>query len=191
MNLDELPQSISNVLEQELSPSKQMFDQLITFFANDDWSFTRLHGEPILYTSIQGKNGEWNCYAHIRGEQAQFAFYSICPIATPSEKLLSIAEFITRVNSGMILGNFELDFEDGEIRYKTSIDVTDDYLSYALIKQLVYANISMMDAYLPGIRAVIAGAATPLEAIRQIEASGQVAEGSREIEESENVPVEV
>jgi hypothetical protein len=29
----------------------------------------------------------------------------------------------------MIIGNFEMDFEDGEIRYKTSIDVEDDSLS--------------------------------------------------------------
>jgi hypothetical protein len=195
MNFDELTQSISDVLEQELSPSKQMFDQLVTFFTNDDWSFTRLQGEPVLYTAIQGKNGEWNCYAQIREEQAQFVFYSICPIVTPDDKHLAIAEFITRANSGMILGNFELDFEDGEIRYKTSIDVTDDYLSQALIKQLVYANVSMMDAYLPGIQPVITGDASPVEAIRKLESPDEVQSSNEVIEDaiaqSENIPVEV
>jgi hypothetical protein len=169
MNLDELTQSISDVLTQELSPSKQMFDQLVNFFTNDDWSFTRLQGEPILYTAIKGNNGEWNCYAQIRDDRSQFVFYSICPISASEDNRSPIAEFLARANWGLILGNFELDFEDGEIRYKTSIDVTDDFLSQSLIKQVVYANVNMMDEYLPGIRSVIVGEMTPAEAIQAIE----------------------
>jgi hypothetical protein len=69
----------------------------------------------------------------------------------------------------MIIGNFEMDFEDGEIRYKTSIDVEGDSLSSALIKRLVYANVMMMDAYLPGIMSVIYGDVEPKDAIAQIE----------------------
>lgn len=71
MNLDELTQSISDVLTQEFSPSNQMFDQLIAFFTNDDWSFTRLQGAPVLYTAIKGSHGEWNCFAQIREERSQ------------------------------------------------------------------------------------------------------------------------
>jgi hypothetical protein len=66
----------------------------------------------------------------------------------------------------MIIGNFELDFADGEIRYKTSIDVKGDILSFELIKQLVYANVTMMDEYLPGIMSVIDNDVSPEDAIR-------------------------
>ena len=45
----------------------------------------------------------------------------------------AIAEFLTRTNYSMIIGNFELDFADGEIRYKTSIDVQGDFLRFELI----------------------------------------------------------
>jgi hypothetical protein len=73
----------------------------------------------------------------------------------------------------MIIGNFEMDFEDGEIRYKTSIDVEGDSLSSALIKRLVYANVMMMDAYLPGIMSVIYGDVEPKDAIAQVEGQPQ------------------
>ncbi len=66
-----------------------------------------------------------------------------------------MAEFLTRANYGLIIGNFELDFGDGEIRYKTSLDVEGDRLSQASIKQLVYTSVLTMDQYLPGIEAVI------------------------------------
>jgi hypothetical protein len=69
----------------------------------------------------------------------------------------------------MTSGNFELDFSEREIRYKTSIDVDGDTLSSALIKGLVYANVTMMDEYLPGIMSVIYGDVEPKDAIAQIE----------------------
>ncbi|NEQ30985.1 MAG: YbjN domain-containing protein [Leptolyngbya sp. SIO4C5] len=60
-----------------------------------------------------------------------------------------------RTHTWRTVGNFELDFSDGEIRYKTSLDVEGDRLSQASIKQLVYTNVFTMDRYLPGIEAVI------------------------------------
>lgn len=69
----------------------------------------------------------------------------------------------------MIMGNFEFDFTTGEIRYKTSIDVEGDNLSFALIKQMVYANVMMMDEYLPGIMAMIEGDMEVKEAVLLVE----------------------
>jgi hypothetical protein len=43
-------------------------------------------------------------------------------------------------NYDMIIGNFELDLRDGEVRYKTSIDFEGDRLSFAYINNLVYTN---------------------------------------------------
>ncbi len=80
-----------------------------------------------------------------------------------------MAEFLTRANYGLVIGNFEMDFGDGEVRYKTSIDVEGDRLTSALIKQMVYINVLMMDRYLPGIMKVAFGNADPARAIAEIE----------------------
>ena len=96
-------------------------------------------------------------------------FYSFCPLQAPAERRLAVAEFLTRANYGLIIGNFELDFGDGEIRYKTSLDVDTDRLTPALMKQLVYANVLTLDQYLPGILAVIEGSSLPEEAIAGVE----------------------
>jgi hypothetical protein len=149
--------------------SDTLLSQIITFFTEDDWSFTKLQGEPALRMAFQGKNGEWACYARAREEQQQFVFYSICPITAPEDNRQAIAEFLTRANYGMTIGNFELDYTDGEIRYKTSIDVEGDKLTPALIKNLVYTNVTMMDEYLPGIRAVIEQTMPPIDAIQMTE----------------------
>jgi len=147
----------------------QIFDTVIKFFTDDDWSFAKVQGEPTLRMLFQGKNGTWTCYARTRVEQLQFVFYSICPVKVPKPKRRALGELIARANYGMIIGNFELDFVDGEIRYKTSIDVEGSTLTFPLIKRLVYTNVMMMDEYLPGITAVTKGEASPEDAIAQIE----------------------
>ncbi|MEG4446293.1 YbjN domain-containing protein [Microcoleus sp. AT9_B5] len=175
-SLDGLTKSVPNIFQEALeagfkSPTTdgQFFEEIVNFFEEDGWPFVQIEGEPLLQMVFQGENGKWTCYAKARDDQEQFVFYSVCPINAPDSKRLAVAEFLTRANSGMIIGNFEMDFEDGEIRYKTSIDVEDDSLSCALIKRLVYANVMMMDAYLPGIMSVIYGDVTPVDAIAQIE----------------------
>jgi hypothetical protein len=175
-SLDGLTNSVTSILQEELeagfkSPATdgQFFEEIVNFFEEDGWPFVQIEGEPLLQMVFQGENGKWTCYAKARDDPEQFVFYSVCPVNTPDSKRLAVAEFLTRANSGMMIGNFEMDFEDGEIRYKTSIDVEDDSLSCALIKRLVYANVMMMDAYLPGMMSVIYGDVTPVDAIAQIE----------------------
>jgi hypothetical protein len=150
-------------------PDGQIFNALIDFFEEDDWEFTWLDGTPILSMGFSGKNGKWMCYAQAREDQHQFVFYSVCPINAPKYRRHAVAEFITRANYGMIIGNFEMDYEDGEIRYKTSIDVEGTSLLPALVKQMVYSNVLITDRYLPGLMRIIYGNVSPSAEIERIE----------------------
>lgn len=147
-----------------------ILDELIDFFEQDDWLFDIIDDPPGIRTTFFRKSDRWSCEAYVREERGQCVFYSIFPVHVPAEKLDSVAEFITRANFGMIIGNFELNYEDGQIRYKTSIDVKGDRISYPLIRQMVYANCSTMGNYLSGLMAVIYTDMPPAEAIARIEA---------------------
>ncbi|MDJ0717845.1 MAG: YbjN domain-containing protein [Prochloraceae cyanobacterium] len=154
---------------QPIPQNGQIYQEMVNFFQQEDWFFIPIEQEPVLQMSFQGESGKWTCYARARDEQQQFVFYSVCPINAPENKRQALAEFIARANYGMILGNFELDFSDGEIRYKTSIDVGNDKITYELIRQVVYTNVMMMDKYQPGIMSVIYSDVSPENAIKQIE----------------------
>lgn len=124
--------------------------------------------------AYQGENGLWNCYAQARETEEQFVFYSIYPELVSEDKRLTMAELLTRLNYGLVIGNFEMDFNDGEIRYKTSIGVEGNILTHQVIKRLVYANVTIIDHYLPGIQAVMDGNIPPEEAIALIESDRRI-----------------
>jgi len=146
-----------------------ILDVATAFFQEDGWPFQQLEGQPILQIGFQGDNGQWVCFAQAREEQMQFVFYSVCAAKAPEAKRLALAEFLTRANYGLIVGNFEMDWHDGEVRYKTSLDVEGDRLTPALVKQMAYANVVTMDRYLPGIMRVIYGDVSPTQALAEID----------------------
>jgi hypothetical protein len=148
----------------------QIFNEMVLFFEEDEWPFEQIAELPAIRTGFAGDNGKWTCYAQAREDMEQFIFYSILPVNVPPNRLAAMAEFIARANYGMIIGNFELSYEDGEVRYKTSIDVEGDELSFPLIQQMVYANVATMDHYLPGLMTVIYTDISPAQAIERIEA---------------------
>lgn len=149
----------------------QIFNVLVEFFEEDEWDFQWMEGMSVLTMGFSGKNGKWQCFAQAREKQQQFVFYSVLPVNIPKEKRVKVAEFITRVNYGMVLGNFEMDFEDGEVRYKTSIDVEGAELSAAMIRQIVYSNIIITDRYLTSLMRVSFSDASPEEAIEEGDAA--------------------
>lgn len=148
---------------------QKLIDHLIDFFNEEEWEFAAGEGRTLLKLGYSGENGTYICYAQSREEQGQVIFYTICPVTTPEKRRSAVAEFVTRANYGLIIGNFEMDLDDGEVRFKTSLDAEDAELSRVLIRHLVYANITTIDRYLPGLIAVIAGSQTPLEALKAVE----------------------
>jgi uncharacterized protein YjbI with pentapeptide repeats len=145
-----------------------IFDTVVRFFQEDKWGFYQHGDEPFLRIDASGENGEYTCNAIVNEEAQRFLFYSLCPIKPKNKQRLAIAEYLTRANFGLQIGNFELDFVDGEIRYKTSIDIKGGQLSLTQIETMVYLNVSVMDMHLPGIIAVIYGEVSPKQAFTQL-----------------------
>lgn len=147
-----------------------IFDTMVTFFTENDWPYVGVEDLEMLRIPFKGENGEWMCTAVAKEEVYQFAFYSTLMINAPEEKRMDIAEFITRANYGLTIGNWELDFDDGEIRYKTSLDVEGTEFTMSLLKQVVYANVVITDQYFPGIMGILNDDILPEEALALVEA---------------------
>jgi hypothetical protein len=148
-----------------------LLDKLKHFFTDEEWEYQVLENSSVLRLGFSGEHGHWPCYAQAREAQQQIVLYSICPLRVPEAMRPVMAELLTRANYGLVVGNFEMDYEDGEIRYKTSLDVEDSEATTELLRHIVYANVTTMDRYLPSILAVLAGAKTPAEAVAEIDES--------------------
>ena len=141
-----------------------LLEIMAAYFQEQQWTFEQATDRPLLRLPFDHRGEGWTCYAEAREAQHRVIFYAVPPVTVPEHRRAAAAELIARANFGVTIGNLELDFADGEVRCKTSLDVTGDRLSPALMHSLVLANLKVMHHYLPAVKAVIAGA-TPADTI--------------------------
>ena len=84
--------------------------------------------------------------------------------------MAQICEYITRANYGLIMGNFEMDHSDGEIRYKHSVDAWEGVPTDSALSDLINIPLNMLDKYGDGLLAVSMGFLDPKAAIEKAEA---------------------
>lgn len=153
----------------EHTKGMQAYATLGRFLESDNWYPQALPDKFAYRTYYSGRNGELRCYAQIRPELEILICYAIAAVRVPEDRRLAVAEYITRANYGLRIGNFEMDFSDGEVRYKSSLDFEGETLTDNLIRHVIYPAVETMDDYLPGLMKVAFGGASPDEAIKEIE----------------------
>ena len=145
-----------------------LLEKAMAYFQSDDWD-TQPISETVLQTAFRGDNGEWDCLAVVLDSSNHFLFYSIIGESVPEACRQQMAMFLHRANHGLNLGNFEFDMNQGELRFKTSVQVDPDQFSHELFQSLIHHNVLVVDEYFPGIRSIINETMSAEAAIMMIE----------------------
>ena len=143
--------------EKATENSKKAFDTLRKVLTEIDWaadpdeanaSFYIDFGPPPVSVS--------DAVAAIAMEAEQFLVYiNIGPMA-PVERRADVARFINRVNWGLSIGNFEMDDEDGFVRFRASIAFSNTELTEPLIRNAILAAMEIVETYAEPIIDVLA-----------------------------------
>jgi hypothetical protein len=146
-----------------------LFSAVIDYMEEEAWKYEILEGETIIRFNFKGSAGRVLCYGEVDEAKCWLTFYSYMPVNVPTEKMTDAAEFICRANRGMRIGNFELDYQDGEVRYKTSIDTEGGELTTKMIDNLLRANLSAINRYFNGLMELIYSDTPASDLIQRIE----------------------
>lgn len=139
------------------------------FFADEDWTYEYEEEKMVFRTGVNLDNKLKSTRIFIRVAEQGVSVLSTINMKADKECLQQVAEYLTRANYGLRDGNFELDFSDGEIRYKVFHSSIDGVPSKELIKNAVYIGLWMLERYGNGLLSVMFGMQTPAEAIEESE----------------------
>jgi len=125
------------------------------FFVDDGWNPSEPDEDNIVSTGFSGLNGDFLCFAQAREDPSQLLVYSVFPRITPPDERIRMAMLLTWLNETLIIGNFELDLLDGQVRFKTSVPLGDDAATEGLVRSLVYSNVAAMDQFFPALQGLL------------------------------------
>ena len=127
-----------------------------------------------------GVVGLYRVIAVVDANDGLFQIFGYSPVYVPEGCKAAIAEALTRANSGLKVGKFEMNYDKGEVRFQAAHILADNELDDQTIQRLLGHTMNMLNVYLPAVLSVIYGNETPKEAVRQVEP------GSPGVDESEN-----
>ncbi len=134
-----------------------------------EWSFEEMDKRDAVLTGVRGDAASYRIVLDAKEEAQQLLAYVISPTRLPEAARVAGAEFAARANYGLIIGNFDLDLSDGEVRYKVSVDVEGSKLTVKMVRNMIGCGVAMMDRYYKGWMAVGFGGRSPAEAVADCE----------------------
>jgi hypothetical protein len=147
-----------------------LFDQMLAFLDREGVPY-QIHDERnAVRVDHEGQRVEWACIVQVWEDERVLVCYSVSPVRPTGDTITATSEFVHRANIGLLVGNFELDLDDGEIRFKTSVGFGPrGEWSDELARVVFYTNLASMEHYVVSLLGVVTGASTAREALAEVE----------------------
>ncbi|KAL7578444.1 hypothetical protein ACA910_012834 [Epithemia clementina (nom. ined.)] len=123
---------------------------------------------PMITFGMNGDSSSYRVLLSMDMDDDIFAVYYTSPTKVDEQHRTAIAEYFMRINYNVMLGHFDLDARDGEIRFKVSAIVKESKLSVQMVQQMIGVSMNTMDKFFPGVMAIQFGNKSPEQALDDI-----------------------
>jgi hypothetical protein len=145
------------------------YERLCDHLTSQNIGFWSRDEDLSICTDIRGEVGTYRIFARVDAHDSLFQVFGNSPVRVPQGSRPAVAETVMRANFGLKVGKFEMDFDDGELRFQAAQILPGDDLDDKTIQRLIGTTMSMLNVYLPAILSVIYGNELPQDAVRHAE----------------------
>lgn len=121
---------------------------------------------------IVGEYSLYNVIMRITRDDSVVQVLVRFPVFASDAKIRPLAaEMVTRANHGLLLGNLDIDMDDGEVRYQVGQVIPESGLDDKLLGSIVSTALGTADVYFTALMRVMFGGHTPSDAVYLAELS--------------------
>lgn len=120
------------------------------FFVDGDWKydFKQVDDNRAMFiTGINMNNAMGNLRIYVMVHETYYVVNAVINSTVEEKYYHQVAEYLHRANYGMRNGNFEMSFENGEVRYKTYVNFEGMQLSNEVITESILIPVFMFEKY--------------------------------------------
>jgi hypothetical protein len=113
--------------------------------SSNGWRYISDAQIEVATFTVNTSNGFWNCLAQSgRGGEA-FLFLLVFPVKVPIQQRRECLETVNQINQSLLCGNFELNFETGEMRFRFGVANQASELSEKAMRSIIEGSIAIAD----------------------------------------------
>ena len=147
---------------------RKALEQLVELFQGKEWKFEIDEENDLVRTGIEGNNGGWKVIVAALDDDDAFLVLSLFPQRCPAHRRVPCAELLTRINFGRTMGCFQMDYDCGDIDFKTTLPFAQGSLNTEILDNALMFNLACMDRFLPAIMSVIYAGTSPAQALTAV-----------------------
>ncbi len=131
--------------------SYEIAERISEFLTSDDWHFRFDEEKGVFQFGLTLHRTKIKKVEYlIRVRQDDYILYAVSPLSADENDpamMARMAELLCRINYGLRNGNFEMDYRDGEIRYKSYVDCEEILPSSKIIRNSIYIPATSFEGY--------------------------------------------
>jgi len=123
--------------------------------AEDGWPLGVDAEAPAVHTRFEGNSGPHRAVLTFDSEVERVLLYGVVFDTSETASRARLQELVTRINYGLAVGVFEMDLDDGEVRYRLSIPA--EHALPDIVVPALIDSCAAVDTYAPTFAAVAQG----------------------------------
>lgn len=120
------------------------------YFKSNEFIVEKIN-KNTLKTIVKGQEYKWDALIYNNDKQGSLMVYSMFPELIPENDRTEIARMLVKINYQLGVGAFEMDTDDGELRFRTAILYKNDLINTTLFENLFLINIRTVEKFINDI----------------------------------------
>ncbi len=150
----------------------EIMEAVKNFLDEDGWRYSIESDKGVFRFGVNLRGKLKNVQYLVGINERDYNVYAVSPLSADQdepEQIAKMAEFVCRANYGLKDGNFELDCDDGELRYKCYMNCNGVIPTREMIGTSIRCPAAMFERYSKGIMQILFGDMSPADAIKLCE----------------------
>lgn len=147
-----------------MSYSPEIKGAIEQYLKDDEWNYTFDEEREIIRCGINLRNRLKECRIIVDIDETKYLSLALINLNCDEEHRVELAKLLTLINYGLMIGNFEMDFNDGEVRYKVATNCKECIPSKSVVEDSMMIPAVMFEQYGDAILDVMFGYKTADEA---------------------------
>lgn len=135
------------------NPFGSLLEQVAAYLKSQNLKYESID-DTLLKLHFHNENGQWVCLIRLEEEIRLCIIYSVFPWLIPTDIRADIALLLMSENYNTVSGNYEMDDEDGELRFRSTLTVSDT-LDTAQLGLSLATHLEVMNEALPSIKDIL------------------------------------
>lgn len=140
------------------------FQTLTRHMDHHDFNYQSDPAQGQIRTVFGGRHASYHLILKVDDHLLQV--FANLGFRVPTGARGQVAEAICRANLGLKIGKFEMDIDDGEIRFQAATALSGEQLTEGMIMLVMGATFFTLDRYVPALLSCIFGGESPEDCIR-------------------------